>query len=108
VINALPGTFYIIDTTAAAVTVNLPSGAGTTDWITIQNAPASGPQVGGGTPGHNITINAAPGETIEANASETLGPPVSPITAACRRYFPTSTNSGTGAGQAGITGWATN
>lgn len=104
-VTAVAGGYYVIDTATAAVTVNLPAGASSTDWITIQNAPASGPQVGGATPGHTITINPAAGETIEGSSSDSLGPPTSTVTAACRRYYPTGTNSGTAAG---ITGWATN
>jgi len=102
--------YYYIDTDDADVTVTLPSGEDATGghWIIIQNAPATGKQVGGSSVGNDVIIAAQAGETINGNSSETLGPPTSIITATCRRYYPSGDNSGTGAGQAGLTGWDQN
>jgi len=104
-------TYYIIDTASAAVTVTLPVGADSDGhWVIIQNSPAGGYQVGGTVAGNSITIQSQSSEdiTTTGTTSESLGPPTSTVTAACRRYFPTGANSGTGSGQAGITGWDTN
>ena len=104
-------TYYVIDTATAAVTVTLPVGASSDGhWLIIQNAPADGYQVGGTVAGHDITIQTQASEdlVITGQTSQTLSAPTSTVTAACKRYFPTGANSGTGAGQAGITGWDEN
>lgn len=103
--TAQPDVYYVIDTATAGVTVTLPTGTAIGHSIVIANAPANGPQRGGVVAGNNLTIDPGAGETIEGNASDTLGPPTSTVTAATRQYFPTGANSGSGAGQAGFTGW---
>jgi hypothetical protein len=104
-------TYYIIDTATAGVTITLPDGASSDGhWVIIQNAPAGGFQVGGSVAGNNVTIETSGSDdlVIAGSSSESLGPPTSTVTAACKRFFPTGNNSGTGAGEAGITGWDEN
>jgi hypothetical protein len=100
-LDAQPGCFYIIDTSAAAVTVVLPAGIAIGDVITVQNFPAGGFQVGGTVAGNNLVIDTTSPELFDdGSSSQTLGPPTSAITAAARTYYPTGPGS-----QAGFNGW---
>jgi hypothetical protein len=95
--------YYVVDTAVAAVTLTLPTGVNIGHWIVIQNAPANGPQLGGGTVGNNINVKSGTGETVEGSKNDSaLSPPTGPTTAKGRIYFPTGPNSsGSGFG----TGW---
>ena len=102
--TAVSDTYYVVDTAIAAVTITLPIGVTIGHQIVIQNAPATGPQLGGVTVGHNITVNGGSGETVEGG-SDTIVPPTTLTTPASRKYFPVgsaSSNSGFGAGWVGL------
>jgi hypothetical protein len=99
--TASPGTDYTIDTATAAVTATLPAAGTIGQVITLRNAPANGPQMGGTVTGNTLTILTTSPETFDdGTSSDTLGPPTSMITAACRTYYPTGPGT-----QAGFNGW---
>lgn len=102
-LTAAADTYYIVDTATAAVTITLPSGIAIGHWIVVQNAPASGFQMGGAVTGSNVTVAAGSGETLEGASTDTVVPPVSTVTAAAHKYFPVgaaAATSGFGAGWA--------
>lgn len=100
-------TYYVVDTASAAVTITFPAGVTLGHWIVVQNAPAGGLQLPGGTnPGHDVTLVAGNGETFEGDSSVTVTAPTSRTTAASRQYFPVdpsrAAQSGFGAGWAHV------
>lgn len=101
VVEAVAGTYYVVDTAFAAVVIQLPPGAALGEVITVKNAPNNGAQMGGSVPGNNLTITTTSPEVFDdGSTSQGLGPPATLITAAARTYYPT----GPGA-QAGFNGW---
>lgn len=104
-VTAEVDTYYVVDTASAAVTITFPTGVALGHWIVVQNAPAGGLQLpGGSNPGHDVTLVAGNGETFEGDSSVTVSAPMSRTTAACRQYFPVDPRW---AGQSGFgAGWA--
>ena len=92
-LTATVDTYYVVDTAVAAVTITLPVGVPIGHCIVVQNAPATGFQLGGSTTGHNVTVNAGGSETIEGG-SATVVPPTTAATPAAQKYFPVGSASG--------------
>lgn len=93
-VTAVIDTYYVADTATAPVAITLPQGVPSGHWIVVQNAPNNGPQMGGGTVGNNVTVQAGGAETLEGSATDIVVPPVSTVTAAAHKYFPVGTSSG--------------
>ncbi len=104
-VTAEVDTYYVVDTASAAVTITFPTAVTLGHWIVVQNAPAGGLQLpGGSNPGHDVTLIAGNDETFEGDSSVSVSAPTSRTTAACRQYFPVDPRW---AGQSGFgAGWA--
>jgi hypothetical protein len=98
-LTAAVDTGYVIDTATALVTVTLPTGTPAGHTVIIKNWPLGGPQFGGIVTGHNVTVQAGPGESID-QGTDTVNPPTTPQTAATHKLVSTGP-AGWGAG----TGW---